>query len=358
MGLNGEKQSFDIEHTKEGVAQLEKLIKTDTKIGLESTGNYSKAIFAYLKSKGYSINYVDTHRMYNFARFHFPKIKNDKIDAELIANYMKNDYKVINPIGYNQLKDLNLLYYKTLRQSTRYKFMFTGQINIIFPELEKKFFLKRGKAVANMLLKYPRPQDILAATDEEIHMALIENIKSGFRGSINSARKIRALAQDSIGVKDYPVDCFRYTIKTMLFYQDMVESIKKEMTEALLRTPYHKLLLEWGYNEKSLAAIAGEVGDVRRFPSAKKFVAYCGLGVSQKQSGQSFSRNCYITKRGNVILRSMFYNMTMVHLAYKTEMSKFFYRLRDTGKHPKKCLLALTRKMAVKVYYDLMSCHN
>jgi len=118
-------------HTKEGIAQLEKFLVPGAKIGMESTGNYSKAIYAYLKSQGYTVIYVDSRRMYNFARFHFPKVKNDKIDAELIANY-------------------------TL-----------GSRILLLQVMNRYIWL------------------------------LIENVKTGFKGSINSARKIKSLAENS-----------------------------------------------------------------------------------------------------------------------------------------------------------------
>ena len=33
-------------------------------------------------------------------------------------------------------------------------------------------------------------------------------------------------------------------------------------------------------------------------------------------------------------------------------------KLRDNGKHPKQCMVAVARKLAVKAYYDLLKCHD
>src|SRR3989338_6853305 len=96
-------------------------------------------------------------------------------------------------------------------------------------------------------------------------------------------------------------------------------------------------LKEFGYDDVSLVSIVGEVGDIRRFPNHKKFVAYCGLNVSEKQSGKSQSKNCYITKRGNRLLRHTFYLMVLAYLKYKKDghHAQFFNTLRNNGKHPK-----------------------
>lgn len=103
----------------------------------------------------------------------------------------------------------------------------------------------------------------------------------------------------------------------------------------------------------------GEVGDIRKFSSYKKFVKYCGFDVSEKQSGKSASTHCFITKQGNRYLRSMFYNSVMPPLTNKEQEFKDFYkRLKDKGKHTTTCMVAVARKIAVRTYFDLMRCHE
>jgi transposase len=123
--------------------------------------------------------------------------------------------------------------------------------------------------------------------------------------------------------------------------------------------PYNRLLDEFGYDDITLAFIVGMVGDIRRFSHYKKFVSYCGLDVSEKQSGKNQSKNCYITKRGNKLLRHTFYLSTLVYLSHRknSPQAKFYERLRKKGKHPKQCITAMARKLAVKCYWDMMKCH-
>jgi transposase len=349
---------FEIQHTREGFEKLEKSLTKETVIAMETTGNYSKALYEYL-CKNYKVYFVDNIQMKNFARLHYLNLKNDKIDARLIALYLVYDLKKITTIKHDELKDLSRLYCKTIKQLTIYKFMFKEQLSMIFPELEKNFHLKRTKAIASLLQEYPRPQDIAKLTETQIAVLLTKNLhKTSFRDKDKAAQKLLRIAKESIGVLDYPVLCFRYTIKILLFYQALVDEISKMMRECLDKTPYSGLLNLWGYKDKSISAIVGEVGDIRRFSSHRKFVKYCGLDVSENQSGKSQSVNCFISKRGSRVLRSIFYNMCLTHIRYKTEPSKFYFRLKAKGKHSKKCMVAFSRKLAVKAYYDLMKCHT
>ncbi|MBI2650465.1 IS110 family transposase [Candidatus Woesearchaeota archaeon] len=348
---------FEIRHNKEGFEKLEQHLTQDTTIAMETTSSYCRALYSFLKGK-YQVSYVDNVQMKNFTRLHHPHRKNDRVDARSIAEYLTFDFKKINPVKNDELKDLVRLYYKSVKQLSRHKHSFKSQLSIIFPELEKNFYIKRTKAVAYMLIKYPTPKAIAEATDEEIYQALIEKLNKTSKFTPDYAKRLRAVAKESVGVIDYPTSCFLYTLKLLLFYQDLVDDLKKKMEEKVKETPYGPLLNEYGYNAISLSSIVGEIGDVRRFSNHKKFVKYIGLDVSEKQSGSSQSVNCYITKQGNKYLRHLFYNMVLNHLAYKTKYAEFFYRLKESGKHAKKCMVATARKLAIRAYFDLLKCHN
>ena len=348
---------FEIQHNKDGFERLRQYLTKDTKIGMEVTGNYSKAIYNYFKEE-YNVCYLDSAMLNNFAKLNSPTIKNDKVDARLIAIFLSLGYKTINPVRVNELKDLCKLYRKTVKQLTKYKCMVKDQLNIIFPELEQYMGVKSNKALSNLLLKYSTSKDIANASVEDIHKALTENLKVTGRCTIEFANKIKILANESIGDSKYPTSCFKYTIKIMLFYQCQIEEIKQSIEQRLKQTQYYKLIDEIGYNVISLATIVSEIEDIRRFPNHKKLVGYCGLGITQKQSGSSVNKRSFVTKRGSSVLRHVFCMLTLVHLRKKAQFYEFYNKLKGKGKHPKQCIMAIARKLAIKAYYDMMKCHN
>ena len=176
---------------------------------------------------------------------------------------------------------------------------------------------------------------------------------------MEKVRKLKEMARNSIGARDYPTYHFQFIIRLMLHHQKLVDGIIETMKEELKKSPYFRLLGLYGYNTVSLAQIVGEVGDIRRFPNHKKFIKYIGLDIAEARSGSSIHKRSYITKKGNKILRGLFYNMVLVHLAYKRPpIYDFFDRLKANGKHAKQCMVACARKLAVMTYYEMLKCHE
>ena len=350
-------KEFSIIHNKEGFEELERYLTPEMKIGLETTGVYCKIIYKHLKQK-YDVHYVDNVQMQKFARLHSPSIKNDVVDARLIAKFLLYDFKKIDPIRVDELKDMTQLHQKLINQRATYKKMLRAQTNVIFPELETISSLSNAKGMQTLILQYPSPRAILNASTQEIENALLEKIK--FRGRYNQTyiKKIQELAKTSVGVKDYPTTCYQYTARVLLFYQDLCDELADKMLIKLMETPYYPLLDKWGYDITSVAKIVGEVGDIRRFKNHKKFVGYCGLGITEKQSGNSTSRNTHITRAGDKILRSTFYALALGNIRYKKGLYPFFQRLKEKGKHPKKAVTACARKLGVWTYYEMKKCHE
>lgn len=351
-------KEFEIEHTKEGLEKLKQNLTKETKIALEVTGNYSKVVYNNLKDN-YDIMYVDGVQMSNIAKYHSPTIKNDKVDAELLAKALSfPDLIRVNPLRVNELRDLSKLYQKVKKQLTAYKSMLKDQINIIFPELESLMTSANNQGVANLLLQYSNPEKISKLDPEEILKAMTKDMKKGSGNfKIEKALKIKDLASNSIGDSSYPTAYFTYTLETMFYFLKLKKEIKKSLDEVLSKTPYYKLMEKYGFKTISLSTIVGEIGDVRRFENHKRFVSYCGFGIYENRSGTSVNKSSRLNKRGNKMLRYTFYTLTLTQLREGKEITDYFNKLKERGKHPKKCLIACARKLAVKTYFDMLNCH-
>lgn len=349
-------EEFQVTHDKQGFDELLDKLEAGAKIGMETTGNYSTALYLFLKRKGHDVHYVDNHQMHNFAKLHYLHIKNDRIDAKLIARYLIHDLKKIVPVDTDSLKDLNRLYYKTQKQLARYKLMFKDQASVIFPELEKHYHISNSRGIWNLLIQYPSPRLITNASAKDVMQALNAKLLTE-KYTIDHAEKLIQLSHDSVGA-DVPSSCFKYTVMIMEFYDKLVRIIKKMMVDQVKKSRYWKLSSEFGYKDTSLSVIIGEVGDITRFPSCKKFVSYCGFDITEKQSG-TIAKRSYITKKGNSILRHTFYILVLTHLRYNRncEIAQFYHRLKAKGKHAKKCQVAAARKLAVRTYYLMLNCH-
>ena len=143
---------------------------------------------------------------------------------------------------------------------------------------------------------------------------------------------------------------------------DIIESLEKAMTrlerriEDLYRRadPKRVLLQLPGIGAAIAPALEAFIGDIRRFPSAKHLVSYCGLCPRVHDSGTKKSKGLAMTKRGSSVLKRYLYIAADVARQHDLEFAAAYARLRDAGKHPKCALIALANKLVRRVHALLL----
>lgn len=97
--------------------------------------------------------------------------------------------------------------------------------------------------------------------------------------------------------------------------------------------------------------ILSAIGDISRFPSAKKLVGYAGLGARVHASGQSYHTGA-ITKQGRKELRHTMIEAAWIAIRYDQQWKAQFDRLAwRIGR--KKAIVAIARKLLVVVWHTL-----
>ena len=89
--------------------------------------------------------------------------------------------------------------------------------------------------------------------------------------------------------------------------------------------------------------IIGKIGDINRFESAEKLVAFAGMDPVIKESGKKRSERS-ISKRGDPLLRSAIYLSTLAAIRSNPVIYKFYHRKTDGGMPRQKALVAASRK--------------
>ena len=90
--------------------------------------------------------------------------------------------------------------------------------------------------------------------------------------------------------------------------------------------------------------ILGELGNINRFASADKVVAFAGLDPSISQSGRS-RKTGSISKRGSPMLRNALYRASVSAIRVNPVCKDFYERLKSRGKPTRVCLIAVARKL-------------
>jgi transposase len=83
----GSQEVLRMDNTAAGLVELGAWLRARevSRVGLEATGGYERALVAWLGSEGFEVVVHQPAEVRNFARFKRLKAKNDKIDAQLIA---------------------------------------------------------------------------------------------------------------------------------------------------------------------------------------------------------------------------------------------------------------------------------
>ena len=119
---------------------------------------------------------------------------------------------------------------------------------------------------------------------------------------------------------------------------DACIELKREavgMAKAVYGELYDLMRSVPGVGDVLAALILAEVGDIRRFPSARHFKSYCGLAPRVRESGgKARLGRC---RRSNPYLRWAFYQAAVVAIRYDSELKAFYERLVKRGKHPRGC---------------------
>lgn len=150
------------------------------------------------------------------------------------------------------------------------------------------------------------------------------------------AHKIRAKAS---GLKLH--DSFSGAIK-LLSYE--IREIERKMSQYIPDT--QKLLRSIpGIGALSAAALVAYVGDINRFQSPEKLVAYIGLDCRVHESGTSIHGKGYISKRGNKYLRYVLFNAAFIARQKNPVLKAYFEKKVKEGKHYYSALCAVERKL-------------
>lgn len=145
-------------------------------------------------------------------------------------------------------------------------------------------------------------------------------------------------------------------------YLELIRHINVQSTKTEARiqdyveyTPDVKLLMSIpGISYYSGLSIAGEIGDIRRFSSARKLVSFAGLNPSISQSGDK----CYsghIAKQGDKHLRWMLGQCANIAIKHDNTLAKIYQRIKKRRGH-NIAITAVARKMLCFIY--VMLTHN
>lgn len=275
-------------------------------IGLESTAHYGDNLVRYLVASYFKVCVLNPIKTSSMRKNNIRKTKTDKVDTYIIAKtlMMQDSYRFVTfyDLDLMDLKQLGRFRQKTIKQRTRLKIQLTSYVDQVFPELQ--YFFKSGlhqKAVYALLKEAPTPQDIASMHMTHLSHLLVTTSHGHFKKE--QAKELRVLAQKSVGANDSSLSIqITHTIAQIELLDSQLNSVEAEMTE-IMKFNDSVLMTIPGIGYINGGMILGEIGDIHRFSSPGKLLAFSGLDPSVYQSGNFQAKRTRMSKRGSRTLR-------------------------------------------------------
>lgn len=329
------------------------------KVGLEATGHYSNNILNFLTEKGFNIYLINPLQTNLYVKGQsLRKTKTDKLDAHVIATMLVSDnLKPYIPVSYHisELKSLTRHRFRLVKENSKFKTSLVRLVDIVFPELPKIVSSVAQKSCLALLYELPSAKDIAECNLTHLTHLLSNNSYKHF--GRDKAIQIRDLARNSIGLNSNSVSFeLKQTISIIQFIQEQLDDVEKRIKEILkeINSPIRTIP---GISFKTAGSILAEIGDISRFDSPAKLLAFAGLDPSMYQSGKFFSTHSVMVKRGSKYLRFALMTAARMVCLNDSTFNAFKDRKMAEGKHYMVAMGHVAKKL-VRVIYYLLKTNN
>lgn len=290
---------------------------------MEATGHYHYPILKFLSDNNIPISLINPFLMKQYANNTLRKGKTDKKDAIKIASFvLEKSYQLIpyNSLEkkYDDLRFLSRQYQQNVSIKVTLRVHLANLLDETMPGILQ--ILTPGCTTSvntlfyDFIVKYESFSKIQ-------HMGMKRFINSFMkfadkypcRNVHSKALSIYELAKNRIVTRENDI-CTIISLKNQSSMLKQCEiyclEILHQMQSIATTLPEYKTVLAMnGVGQKLAPLLIAEIGDIRRFHSAKALNAYAGNDAPPYQSGQFEGTRRHISKRGSAHLRKLCYEV-------------------------------------------------
>jgi len=199
-------------------------------------------------------------------------------------------------------------------------------------------------------LQLSAPSEFEAITASQLESVMKEITCKNF--AAKKINEISSAAKHSFGITfglQSMTLQLRLLIEQMNFIEEQVNEIERQI-EILLEKINSPIISIPGIGAVTGATILGEIGDISRFATPAKLVAYAGIDASIHQSGNYQSTNARMSKRGSPYLRTALFRAALVASTHDPVFKAYYQKKRSEGKHHLTCIGAVARKLCYTIH--------
>ena len=361
---------FNMAHTQPEMNALVSRLKAfdePVTILLEYTGHYHYPVLKKLQDEGFSVCVVNPYQMKKYGDMEIHRAKTDKKDAIRIATFaLEKSYRLV-PYSfmeqkYEDLKFLSRQYQQRISFVAKLKVQLINLLDQTMPGITKILELRSRnpeKCALLLFIKRFKSFDEIQRIGKTRFLSAYTTLmkKTPDRYAPQKGLAIYELARESIttrGEDPYIWAAQDQYIDLLSTAQNAADEIIAQMQNIAETIPEYKVLRAMnGVGDRLGPVILAEIGDVRRFHSAKALNSFAGNDAPPYQSGQFESRNRHISKRGSSAPRKACFEVMQALKLTKPQddpVYQFMLKKEQEGKPYNVAKMAGVNKF-LRIYY-------
>ena len=361
---------FNMAHTQPEMNALVSRLKAfdePVTILLEYTGHYHYPVLKKLQDEGFSVCVVNPYQMKKYGDMEIHRAKTDRKDAIRIATFaLEKSYRLV-PYSfmeqkYEDLKFLSRQYQQRISFVAKLKVQLINLLDQTMPGITKILELRSRnpeKCALLLFIKRFKSFDEIQRIGKTRFLSAYTTLmkKTPDRYAPQKGLAIYELARESIttrGEDPYIWAAQDQCVDLLSTAQNAADEIIAQMQNIAETIPEYKVLRAMnGVGDRLGPVILAEIGDVRRFHSAKALNSFAGNDAPPYQSGQFESRNRHISKRGSSALRKACFEVMQALKLTKPQddpIYQFMLKKEQEGKPYNVAKMAGVNKF-LRIYY-------
>ena len=338
--IEAERQVLRIPSSRSGFAELDHWIArqgTIERIVVESSGHYWQTLASHLRAAGHPVAVVNPLAAKYFAKRRLQRAKSDPADARTLAALgMVDRPETREPLAGAELREAARFAMRLVEEQSRLCNRILRLVDLGFPELGEAFEDPTCRTAMALLKVAPTAR---AAARRSVATLARANRGAGQRAlGPTRAAAIHAAARASIAVRELEAQ-IAFEMPLPIEQHELLER-QIAVAEARVATVLdgelaRRLQTIPGVGPASAAALIAEIGDISRFSSFDKLVAFAGVHAAEKSSGKKGAdpeTSWHMAKTGSPYLRAALYRIAVVGLQHNPIIQAHYARKRAQGK--------------------------
>lgn len=338
-------------------------------IGMESTSMYhfhpSMFFFADddLNQLNLSVTVENPFRIKQFSKM-FDTDKTDKIDARIIADFLRAELYTVNPVkqdNYIALQRLTRTRYQLVCQMTQAKQHFlenlTYKCNTLSRELASSDVSTSifGSTMITLLTEEMTLDEFAMLELEEAGQYLQKLGKGRFKDPEKLAMAIKKAVRDSYRLSKVTSDSVDLVLAVIAneikMLKKQIKTLEKAIEDLLDVIPEATCLKSIpGIGSVYAAGLLAEIGQIDRFKDQAALAKYAGLVWKKNQSGNFSAENTPLSRSANRYFRYYLVEATNHVRMYAPEFREYYQaKKKEVPKHQHKRALVLTARKFVRL---------